>query len=157
MDEPEDQLELFLGRYTPEVAAIGRDAVARLRKRLPKATVLVYDNYNALAVGFAPSEKASQAILSVALYPRWVNFFFLHGHVLDDPEKRLKGSGTVVRHITLQSADDLDDAYVSALIDQALAKAKVPLDPSARGRLIIKSVSARQRPRRPEGESALPL
>ncbi len=153
----EDQLELFLGRYTPDVAATGRDAIARLRQRLPEATVLVYDNYNALAVGFAPSEKASQAILSVALYPRWVNFFFLQGHTLDDPEKRLKGSGSVVRHITLTSAGDLDDPAVSALIDQALTTAKVPLDPKAQGRLVIKSVSARQRPRRPEGKDALLL
>lgn len=155
--DPEAELESFLGRYTPEIAALGRDAIARLRARLPEAVVLVYDNYNALAVGFAPSEKASEAILSVALYPRWVNFFFLQGHALDDPGKRLKGSGNVVRHITLTSADDLDDSIVSALIDEALTKAKVPLDPSARGRLVIKSVSARQRPRRPGGESALPL
>jgi len=152
--EAEDQLELFLGRYTPDIAAIGRDAIARLRARLPEAMVLVYDNYNALAVGFAPSEKASQAILSVALYPRWVNFFFLQGYVLDDPEKRLKGSGTVVRHITLQSAADLDDPYVSALIDQALTMAKVPLDGTAQGRVVIKSVSAKQRARRPD---AVPL
>jgi hypothetical protein len=152
--DAEDQLERFLGRYTPEIAAIGRDAIARLRARLPEATVLVYDNYNALAVGFAPSEKASQGILSVALYPRGVNFFFLQGHALDDPEKRLKGSGTVVRHIRLQSAADLDEPYVFALIDQALAKAKFPLDPGAKGRLVIKSVSAKQRPRRPD---AVPL
>jgi hypothetical protein len=152
--DAEDQLELFLGRYTPEIGAIGRNAIARLRARLPEAIVLVYDNYNALAVGFAPSEKASQAILSVALYPRWVNFFFLQGHALDDPEKRLKGSGSVVRHITLQSAGDLDEAYVSALIDQALTTAKVPLNRTAKGQLIIKSVSAKQRPRRPD---AVPL
>jgi hypothetical protein len=148
--DAEDQLELFLGRYTPDIAAIGRGAIARLRARLPEATVLVYDNYNALAVGFAPSEKASQAILSVALYPRWVNVFFLQGHTLDDPEKRLKGSGAVVRHITLRSAGDLDEAYVSALIDQALTTAKVPINRTVKGRLIVKSVSAKQRPRRPD-------
>ncbi len=155
--DPEAQLETFLERYRPEIAAIGRDAIARLRARLPEAVVLVYDNYNALAVGFAPSEKASQAILSVALYPRWVNFFFLQGHTLDDPDKRLKWSGKVVRHITLASADDLDNPYISALIDQAVTTAKVPLNGTAPGRLVIKSVSAKQRPRRPEGESALPL
>lgn len=146
---PEQQLDSFIDRFTPDVAAIGREAIARLRARLPSAQVLVYDNYNALAVGFAPSERASEAILSIAFYPRWVSLFFLQAKALDDPHKLLKGKGNVAKHIVLKSAADLDNLQISILISQALATAKLPLDPVTFGRLVIKSVSARQRPRRP--------
>jgi hypothetical protein len=51
------QLDGFVAKYSPEVAKLGRAAIARMRKLLRAAQVLVYDNYNALAVGFGPSER----------------------------------------------------------------------------------------------------
>jgi len=63
-------------------------------------------------------------------------------------------SGTVVRHVVLASPSTLDDPAVVALMAEALQRAKVPLDPSAPRRLLIKSVSAKQRPRRPPDAKA---
>jgi len=148
---PTQELAEFLAKYDPAVAAIARSALGRLRKRLAGATEMVYDNYNALAVGFGPSDRASEAILSIAVYPRWVSLFFLHGVRLKDPAKLLKGSGTRVRHIVLAKASDIDSAPIAALIAAALAGAARPIDSKAKRRLIIKSVSAKQRPRRPVG------
>ena len=85
MADAETQLAGFIARYTPEIAAQGRAVIARLRAQLPTANVLVYDNYNALAVGFGPDDRASHAILSVAMYPKWVSLFFLQAAGLDDP------------------------------------------------------------------------
>jgi hypothetical protein len=146
---PQSQLAGFIARYTPPVRALARAALARLRARLPGAFQLVYDNYNALAIGFGPTERASDVILSIALYPRWVSLFFLHGAHLPDPEKLLKGAGSRVRHIVLESAATLDEPPVRALIAHALARAARPIDSSGRGRVVVKSVSAKQRPRRP--------
>jgi hypothetical protein len=120
-----------------------------MQRRLPGAIELVYDNYNALAIGFGPTERASEAIFSVVLYPRWVSLFFLQARGLRDHDGLLQGSGTVARHIVLQNAGDLGLPAIEDLVAQALELAKVPLDPSAPRRLIIKSVSAKQRPRRP--------
>lgn len=146
----ETQLAGFLAKYTPEIAGLAKDMIAKMRKRLPGAFELVYDNYNALAIGFGPTERASDAIFSIALFPRWVSLFFLQGAGLPDPYKLLKGNGKQVRHIVLHDAGMLDEAPVDALILQALRSAKLPVEPkSHRGRLIIKSVSAKQRPRRP--------
>jgi hypothetical protein len=145
---PSAQLAAFLAKFTPEVAALARKAIAALRKRLPGARVLVYDNYNALAVGFGPNERASEAILSIAVYPRWVSLFFLRGKGLADPRKVLRGSGNQVRHVVLESAADLDTPAIRALIAQAVAVSKTKV-PSRGGSLVIKSVSAKQRPRRP--------
>ncbi len=149
MPTPAQQLAVFLAKFDPAVARIARGALTRLRRRLPGATELVYDNYNALAIGFAPGEKTSEAIFSIAVYPRWVSLFFLQAKGLPDPARRLRGSGKKVRHVVLGGASDLDAPEIEALIRAALARATVPLQRGGKRRLVIKSVSARQRPRRP--------
>lgn len=145
------ELDGFIAKYTPGIAAQIHAALAKMRARLPNATVLVYDNYNALAVGFAAGDKVGSVILSIAGYPRWVTLFFMWGTKLDDPHRLLEGAGNQVRSVRLSSPDMLDDPRIEALIADAVAKAESPLDLSARGKIIIKSISAKQRPRRPVG------
>ena len=146
----EAQLDTFIDKYTTEIARLARACQAKMRTRLPGATQLVYDNYNFLAIGFGPSEKASHAIFSIALAPRWVDLFFLQdAGKLPDPHKLLKGSGSMARHIVIQSASELDQPAVQELIAEALKRAIAPIDPAAPGPLIIRSISAKQRPRRP--------
>ena len=145
----EEQLDGFLARFTPAVEADARAALAHMRARIPGAVQLVYDNYNALAIAFGANEKLSGVVFSVALYPRWVSLFFSGGPYLDDPLGLLKGEGNTVRHIVLKDAAVLTSPGVEALIAQALDRADPPIDPAGLGRLVIKSVSAKQRSRRP--------
>ena len=146
------QLDGFIDRYSPEVAKIARAAYALMRKRLPAATVLVYDNYNALAIGFGPTERTSGIVFSLAVYPRWVSLFFAKGVGLPDPGKRLKGGGNVVRHVVLEGVRTLDEPDIRDLMQAALKRAGVSMSARKRGPLLIKSISARQRPRRPVQE-----
>ena len=146
---PEDQLTGFIGKYTPEIGVLAQAVLAKMRARLPRAIELVYDNYNALVIGFGPTERASDLIFSIALYPRWVTLFFAQGVDLPDPQKLLKGSGKVVRHIVLEDVNVLDKPAVRALMKHALTRAAKPLDGTSTGRIVIKSISAKQRPRRP--------
>lgn len=148
-DPAQNQLDGFLDKYTPALATLARACLAKMRTRLPGAVQLVYDNYNALAIGFGPSERASAAVFSIALYPRWITLFFLRGAGLPDPKQLLKGSGKVVRHIVLASAADLDQPAIQDLMAEALKRAEQGIDPAAPGRLVIRSISAKQRPRRP--------
>lgn len=141
------QLDEFLSRYTPEIRSLAEAALAKMRARLPGAVQIVYDNYNALVVGFGPSERASEAAFSIALYPKTVRLFFLRGVDLPDPKKLLEGEGSVVRSIVLNSADDLETPPVRALMKAAL-KAQ-PIDPAGESRLVIRMISKKQRPRRP--------
>ncbi|MFL6763640.1 MAG: hypothetical protein ACJ8FO_00395 [Sphingomicrobium sp.] len=147
--DAEAQLEAFINRYTPEVAGYARRALAFMTSRLPTATRLVYDNYNALVVTFGTSAKAGDIILSIALYPRRVTLFFLRGTVLPDPHGLLEGSGSTVRGVRLAPISRLETPEVGALIEAAVANA-APLPATGDGPLIIKSVSAKQRPRRPK-------
>jgi hypothetical protein len=148
--EGQAYLDSFIDKYTPEVAALARELLDKMKVRLPGATIMVYDNYNTLAIGFGPSDKAGHAILSLAVMPRWVTLCFLYGVGLRDPHALLNGSGSRVRHIRLHTAQAFDDSRVQDLIAQALKRAEPPIDRTVEQRLIIKSISAKQRPRRPK-------
>lgn len=145
----EAQVEGFIARYSDEVAARMREIRARLQARLPGAVELVYDNYNALAIGYGGSEKASEIVCSIAAYPRWISLFLSHGATLDDPEGVLKGNGSRMRHLVLDQPSRLDDPAVAALLDQAVARS-MPIDATRPARTVVKSISAKQRPRRPD-------
>jgi hypothetical protein len=146
--DAQSQLDEFIDRYTWEVAADAREALSFMRARLPTAFRLVYDNYNALVIGFASGEKASDAFLSIALYPQYARLFFLRGVDLADPHHLLEGDGAQVRSIKLKPASRIKAREVCALIDAAVANTW-PLPESGDGPLIIKSISAKQRPRMP--------
>lgn len=150
MTEVEAQLEAFIARFSPAVAATGRDGVARLRALFPECDALVYDNYNALAIGFSPTGKTGTMLCSLALYPRWVSLFVSAG--LDDPDGLLEGAGGTLRHVKLRGgAADLDRPGIAALLAQTRERAGGLLDGGRSGQLVIKSISAKQKPRRPEG------
>jgi hypothetical protein len=148
----ENQLAGFIAKFTPEIAEQVHEVLPIMRARLRGAIELVYDNYNALAIGFGPSERASEAIFSIAVFPRHLSLFFLKGVGLPDPDRVLKGSGKVVRHIVLKSPRDLESREVKSLMKAALQAALKPLDPAQPHRIVIKSISAKQRPRRPAGK-----
>jgi hypothetical protein len=147
---PRVQLDRFISKYAPSVAKEGRQALAKMRRLVPGAVELIYDNYNWLVVGFGPSERASEAVLSVVFAPRWITVCFLQNALdLPDPEGLLRGGGKQIRNVRLESAKDLDKPAVRALIAAALETADLPILPSGTRRLVIKSISAKQRPRRP--------
>ena len=139
----------FIAKYSPEIAELAHAVLAKLRTLLPGAVELVYDNYGAAVIGFGPTERVSHAIFSIALYPRWINLYFLNGAELFDPDKVLLGDGKVVRRIVLDDPQILDAPPVRALMAEALARAARPFDPAQPNRIVIKSISAKQRPRRP--------
>jgi hypothetical protein len=143
------KIDSFLAKYTPKMEKLARAALVKMRKRLPNAVEFVYDNYNALVFGFGPNERPSDAIFSIALYPKHAALCFLQGAKLPDPHKRLRGSGNIVRNVRVDAVGVLDDPQIVTLIDEALDRAKVQMDPNQKRQLAIRSVSAKQRPRRP--------
>ena len=145
---PEKQLAGFIAKFTPEMAVLIRAARLKMRKRIPRALELVYDNYNFFVIGYGPNERPRDAIFSLAAQAKGLSLCFLQGAGLKDPKGLLRGSGNVVRSIRLESAAALLRPEVRALIAAALQAAKTPLPADGRHRLIIKSVSAKQRPRR---------
>jgi hypothetical protein len=147
---PARQLAGFIEMFSPAIAKDARAALARMARLLPAGAVrMVYDNWNGLVVGFGPSERASDAVVSILVVADHVTLCFIDdAPSLPDPEKLLKGGGKVVRHIRLDSVRDLDRAPIKALIAAAAARAQPPFAQRGPSKLVIKSISAKQRPRR---------
>lgn len=142
------QVTSFIDKFDPAMAKRIRACRAAMRKRLPTANELVYDNYNFFVIGYGPTEKPSQCVVSLAADKNGIGLSFLYGKGLPDPEKRLNGSGSQNRFIRLQGAATLREPAVEALLQAAIERAQVPFAPSGRGRVIVRSISAKQRPRR---------
>src|SRR4051794_33669806 len=98
---PTQQLLTFIERFDPTVVKVVRAARMKLRRRFPTALELVYDNYNALAIGYSASERASDCIVSLAVFPRGVSLSFYYGATLPDPDGILQGNGNQNRFIRL--------------------------------------------------------
>jgi hypothetical protein len=145
---PSQQLAGFLAKYDPAVARLARACRAALRHRLPTARELVYDNYQFLAIGYSSTERPSDCLVSLAISPKGVALSFYYGSSLPDPEGILLGSGNQNRFIRLEGPATLRLPAVDALIRAAEAHAATPLPKRGRGTLTIKSISAKQRPRR---------
>jgi hypothetical protein len=135
--------------YSPAIQKTARTALTKLRAQIPGATEMVYDTFNALVIGFGPNDRPSEAIVSIALYPKWVNLYFLDGATLPDPEKLLKGTGSRVRTLRLDDAAELDQPAVTTLVTAAIENADSAFDRRRPRRLLIKAIAARRRPRRP--------
>jgi Domain of unknown function (DU1801) len=146
--DPVRQLEAFIAKFDPKDQQRIRAVRRAVRTRFPTANELVYDNYNFFVIAYSPTERPSDAIVSIAARAGSVGLCFIHGAALPDPKKLLLGAGTQTRFIRLESAAVLARPEVKALVAAAIARAKTPLPSTGRGTLIIRSVSATQRPRR---------
>ena len=144
----EAQLRSFIEKFEPKDQRLIRAVRSAVRKRFPTANELVWDNYNFFVIGYSPTERPTDSIVSIAARANGVGLCFIHGAGLPDPKKLLVGSGKQTRFIRVESASLLTHPDVEALVAAAIDRAKTPLRTTGRGRLIIRSVAAKQRPRR---------
>lgn len=146
--DAEAQLASFIEKFEPKQQTLIRAVRRSLRKRFPTATELVYDNYNFFVIGYSPNDRPSDAIVSLTAAAGRVGLCFIYGAELPDPDKVLLGSGKQTRFIRLDSADVLQRPEIKQLLQAAVSHSDTPLPRTGRGTLVIRSVSAKQRPRR---------
>jgi hypothetical protein len=144
----EAQLKAFIDKFDPKNQALIRAARRWMRKRLPTANELVYDNYNFFVIGYCSTERSSDCIVSIVAARNGVGLSFYYGAMLPDPHKVLLGSGAQNRFIRLESAAVLARPEIAEIISTAVALARTPLRESGKGKLIIRSISEKQKPRR---------
>src|SRR6202162_1640195 len=149
LGSPAKQLAGFIAKFDTRVGKLIRSTRLAVRRRFPTATEIVYDNYNVLALGFSSSERPSDCVVSLAANAKGVGLCFYYGATLPDPHEILQGSGNRARFIRLESAAALANPAVEALLKAAVKQAKTPMPTAGKGRTISKSISAKQRPRRP--------
>jgi len=148
----EKQLRQFLAKFDTRDQRLIRSVRRAVRQRLAGAYELVYDNYNFFVIGYSPTERPSDAILSITARANSVGLCFVRGAMLPDPKGLLRGSGNQTRSIRVDAPSMFAKPEVEALIAAAVAQNKVSLPSNGTGRLIIRSVSLKQRPRRKSSE-----
>jgi len=146
--KPEQQVRSFIAKFEPRHQSLIRAVRKALQKRLPTAYELAYDNYNFFVLGYGPTERPSDCIVSIAAGASGVGVCFIQGARLPDPHKLLLGSGNQTRFIRIASVDVLARPQVEALIAAAVARSKTPFRDRGRRALIVRSISRNQRPRR---------
>lgn len=140
---PERQLAGFIGKFAPRNQAL----IRALRRRYPTAHEMVYDNYNFFVIGYSPTERPSDAFVSIAADAHGASLCLIRGAILPDPEGILLGAGKQTRFLRCPSAAVVATPAVEALLAAAAGLLDPPLPPRGKGRLIIRSVSQKQRPR----------
>jgi hypothetical protein len=143
---PAARFSAFLSRFPPEIVARVKQCLPKLRRAFPGANQLVYDYSNSLVVAFGMSERGYEAVVAMAIFPRWVRLYF--DKSLPDPKGLLEGSGAKVRSVTLKAASDLDHGDIRALIKAAIKHSGVTFPRTRSTRMVIKSESKKPRPRR---------
>lgn len=116
----------------------------------PQANELIYDNYNALAFGWSPTEKVGHTFCSIAAgrTSKNIHFGFYWGSEISDPEKMLIGEGNQYRYILVTDKNKFPKAYIKKLVKEAysnsLAKVKDKKQ-IVEGKTIVKSISEKKR------------
>jgi len=62
----ESQLAGFIEKFDPDNQTLIVKIRKALQKRFPTANELVYDNYNFFVIGYSPTERPSDTIVSIA-------------------------------------------------------------------------------------------
>lgn len=147
-ENPENQLSEFVAKFDPSMGKLIRECRAVMRKRFPTANELVYDNYNFFVIGYCTTERPSDCVVSLAANSKGIGLSFYHGASLPDPHRMLEGSGTQNRFVRLDGVATLSRPEIRELIAAAEAQAEPPFVKAGGGKLIIRSISKKQRPRR---------
>ena len=116
----------------------------------PQTNELIYDNYNALAVGWSPTDRVGHTFCSIAVgrTSNNVHFGFYWGSEISDPDKILLGEGNQYRYILVPDKNKFPKAYIKKLVKEAYANSLAKVKDKKQimnGQTIVKSISTKKR------------
>jgi len=116
---PPSALIKFLKPYDPEVRDLALQLRALLLEEIAPCYENIYDAYSAVAIGYGTSERLSDGIFHIAVYPKGANLGFNDGASLADPKSILEGKGSRIRHIKIRTREDLARPELRSYIRRA--------------------------------------
>ena len=152
-DETKDLIK-FLSPFGDDI----KELVLWLREFVwdlyPKTNELIYDNYNAVAFGWSPTDKVGHTFCSIAVgrTSKNVHFGFYWGSEISDPEKILLGQGNQYRYILVTDKNKFPKAYIKKLVKEAYANSLSKVKDQKQimhGHTIVKSISPVKREKKP--------
>jgi hypothetical protein len=146
----ETELRTLVAEFAPAHPRLISAMRRWLLKRLPTAHEIVYEYRDCFVISYSPSEHGYEGVLAIRASANGVSLYFNRGKELPDPLKLLRGSGNLVRSIDVEGASTLVRPEIVRLVDEAVARNRVPFARTGRGSVLIRSTSAKKRrPRRP--------
>ncbi|HMC84095.1 MAG TPA: hypothetical protein VKI61_01155 [Chitinophagaceae bacterium] len=148
-DQTKDLL-LFIKPFSKEI----QDTVLWLREFVwdlyAKTNELIYDNFNAVAFGWSPTDRVGHTFCSIAIgrTSKNIHFGFYWGSEIADPKKILLGEGNQYRYILVKDKNDFPKAYMRLLLKEAYANSLGKVKDKKQlmqGATIVKSISAKKR------------
>ena len=134
-------IDTFAPAHLRLIAAMRRS----LRKRLPTAHEVVYEYHDCFVISYSPNERGYEGVLAIRGSADGAKLYFNSGKGLPDPAKLLQGSANQVRFINVEGASTLARPAVARLIEEAIARNRVPFALVGRGSVVIRSTSAKKR------------
>jgi len=158
IDESKDLLK-FLANFDEDIRARAlwlREFVWGL---YPAANELIYDNYNAVAFGWSPTDRVGHTFCNIAVGRSSgnVHFGFYWGSEIADPRGLLLGNGNQYRYILVTNTKEFPKAYMKQLLKDAYANSLAKVKDKKQlmeGKTIVKSVSTAKR--LPKGTTVKP-
>ena len=148
--EQTKDLLTFLKPFSKEIS----ERVLWLREFIwdlyPQSNELIYDNYNALAVGWSPTDRVGHTFCSIAVgrTSNNVHFGFYWGSEISDPDKILMGEGNQYRYILVPDKNKFPKAYIKKLVKDAYTNSLAKVKDKKKimnGQTIVKSISTKKR------------
>ena len=143
----EAQLRTLIAKFAPAHQRLIGAMRRLLRKRLPTAHEVVYEYHDFFVISYSPDERGYEGVFAIraSASANGVRLYFNRGKELPDPAKLLQGSGNQTRSINLEGASTLARPEVARLIDEAIARNRVPFAPAGRGSVVIRSTSDKKK------------
>jgi hypothetical protein len=141
---PEAILRSLIAKLAPEYQKLFRSVRTALRKRAPAANELLYDYGHSLVISYTATEHGKDGVLALSAKADGLRLYFNQWRRLKDPKKLLQGSASQVRFIKLESARQLAQPDLKALITAAVAG----LPSKGRGKLLDRSAAQQARRRK---------
>lgn len=139
---PSAQFAKLLSRFPPEIVALVKRSMPKLRRAFPGSIQLVYDYTNSVVVSFSMSERGYEGLVGIAIFPRGIRLYF--DKSLPDPKGLLEGAGSKLRSVTLNAASELDHGDIRDLIKAAIKHSGVKFPRTGSNRMVIKSGSKKK-------------
>ncbi|HEX3926996.1 MAG TPA: hypothetical protein VHW65_03285 [Gemmatimonadales bacterium] len=141
----EAEVRELVARIAPEHQRLVGAMRRRLQKRLPTAHEVVYEYRSWFVISYSPNEHGYDGVLAIRGSADAVALHFNQARQLPDPEKLLRGSAKQTRWIQIESATTLARPAVAHLMDEAIARSRVPFARTGRGPLVMRPASAKRR------------
>ncbi len=116
------EVEEFLAAYNQKLQDICFHLRMLVKQVMPEAEEIVFEGWKNISYGTGESRADKDLICYIAPFKNSVNLGLYRGALLKDEKQLLKGTGKLLRHITISDLNEMHDFDILDLLKQAKAE-----------------------------------